>query len=682
MAFPPINPAFPHLWHGGDYNPEQWLDTPGIIDEDMRLMGLAGINSASVGIFSWAALEPEEGVYEFRWLDDIMDRMASAGRHVVLATPSGGKPNWLALKYPEVRRVGENGLRDPQQTRHNHCLTSPVYREKVLAINTRLAERYKDHPALALWHLSNEYGGWCYCDLCFAAFRKWLKEQYETPDKMTSAFWARFWSHTFTSFEQVTCVDRSVHGLSLAWKRFMTDQLISFIQNESAPLRQFTPDVPITTNLMGTFPMYNYIKVAEHLDFVSNDMYPDWHGERSLWREAVAVAFLDDLYRSMKGGKPWILMESTPSSVNWRPISVLKRPGMHRLASLQAVAHGSDTVMYFQYRKSRGSSEKYHGAVVDHVGHEHTRVFREVSQVGADLAKLGDLCGASTDAEVALIYDWENEWAISEAQGPRNEAKNYEETVREHYLPLWKMNVPVDVIDSVQDFSKYKLLIAPMLMMLRPGVGERIEKFVASGGTFVATYLTGMVDENDLCFLGGFPGPLRKVLGIWAEETDVLRDEHSQTVTPVDGNPLNLPASTKARHLCDIVHLEGAEALASYSEQFYAGSPAFTRNVFGKGAAYYVASRNDEAFNAALIRSLVANLGIRRTVAAETPEGVHVQERATADTHYLFVMNFTETQQTVAVGADGYTDRLTGAAVSGGAVTLAPYGVAVLAKGL
>jgi len=231
MRLPSINPTFPHLLHGGDYNPEQWLEVPGILEEDLRLMKLAHINEATIGVFSWASLEPEEGKFTFDWLDRVMDSLAKNGQRVVLATPSGGKPNWMALKYESIRRCDERGQRDPQGGRHNHCMTSPVYREKVTIINTKLAERYKGHPALLMWHISNEYGGYCYCPLCFQAFHAWLEKRYETPEKMTLKFWAKFWSHTYTSFDQVTLIDPSVHGLGLAWRRFMTDQVISFIQN-------------------------------------------------------------------------------------------------------------------------------------------------------------------------------------------------------------------------------------------------------------------------------------------------------------------------------------------------------------------------------------------------------------------------------------------------------------------
>src|SRR5690606_12853126 len=247
------------------------------------------------------------------------------------------------------------------------------------------------------------------------------------------------------------------------------------------------------------------------------DSYPRWHGRKPDTRTAAATAFVHDLNRSLKQGKPFMLMESTPSMTNWQGVAKLKRPGMHLLSSLQAVAHGSDTVQYFQWRKGRGGSEKFHGAVVDHVGHERTRVFQDVAAVGAVLKGLDPVVGTTVEPEVALIFDWENRWALEDAQGPRQE-KKYEETCRRHYYPFWSQGIPVDVINADCDFSRYRLLIAPMLYMVRPGVAERISRFVADGGTFVATYWSGIVDEHDRCFLGGFPGPLRKVLGIWAEE--------------------------------------------------------------------------------------------------------------------------------------------------------------------
>ncbi|MCX7045681.1 MAG: beta-galactosidase [Candidatus Sumerlaeota bacterium] len=668
----------PFLLHGGDYNPEQWMDEPGIWDQDMRLMKLAHINSASIGIFSWVMLEPEEGRYEFDWLDDIFDRLSKNGQRVILATPSGAKPAWLSAKYPEIRRVQANGLRDPHIGRHNHCPTSPVYREKVRAINTRLAERYANHPALAMWHLSNEYGGYCYCDLCFAAFRQWLERRYGTLDALNRAWWTRFWSHVYTDWRQIECVDPSVHGMQLDWKRFMTDQCVDFMRGEIEPLRQANPNIPVTTNMMGTYEVLNYWKFVPHLDVLSWDSYPDWHSGDDV-ETACGVAFHHDIYRAMKQGRPFILMESTPSQTNWQPIGRPKRPGMHRLASLQAVAHGSDAVCYFQWRKSRGSSEKFHGAVVDHAGHEHTRVFQQVAALGAELEKLAPVAGSVAQAQVAVICDWECRWAIEQAQGPRNRDKDYIQTCISFYRPFWRRGVTVDVIDSECDFSSYKLLIAPMLYMLRPGVAERIAAFVEKNGVFAATYLTGIADEHDLCFLGGFPGPLRKVLGVWAEETDVLHERNEQAVIPVGDNPLGLIGAYEARHFCDIIHLEGASALAAYGNDFYAGQPALTLNRYGKGQAYYLASRNDARFLDDFAGALIRQAGVSQVLETELPQGVTAQRRSKGGREFIFLMNFGTKDRSIELGAVRYSDLASGQIVTGKLI-LAPFDVRVLER--
>jgi beta-galactosidase len=668
---------FKHLLHGGDYNPEQWRDYPGVWQEDLRLFNLAHINTATIGIFSWAELEPEEGRFEFGWLDEVIDGLTKNGQRFILATPSGAKPNWLALKYEEVRRCDEQGRREPQRDRHNHCWTSPVYREKVRIINTKLAERYGKHPGLLLWHISNELNGRCYCPLCFQAFRAWLQARYGTVEKMNAAFWSKFWSHTFRSFDEVTNIDATVHGLDLAWKRFTSDQIVSFVRAEIEPLRQFSPGVPVTTNMMYTYPGINSWELARVLDLVSWDNYPFWGNDVGDETHAQNVSFMHDIYRSFKDGQPFVMMETTPSQINWARASPLKRPGMHRLGCLHAVAHGADGVLYFQLRKSRGSCEKYHGAVIDHAGHEHTRVFREVAALGADLEKLAGVAGGRTRAEAAIMYDWENGWIIDQAQLMRNANKDYTPTCSDHYRPFWRRGVAVDVTDGTQDWSRYKLVVAPMLHMVRPGVAERITEFVRNGGVFVTTYLSGWVNEEDLCFLGGFPGPLRKVLGIWVEETDALDDKQQRTIVPVAGNPLGLPGQSLARHFCDLVHLEGAEALATYGDDFYAGTPAVTVNRFGKGRAYYVASRNDDAFLDAMFGTLIRDVKPARALEADLPPGVTAQHREQSGRRYVFLMNFQAGPQQVQLGSAVYQDALTGQAVQG-QVVIPGRGVVVL----
>ena len=655
MRHPPIIKNVPHFLHGGDYNPDQWIrwkDT--IWKEDMRLAKLAGINTLSVGIFAWAALEPEEGKYSFGWLDEVMDMMADNNITAVLATPSGARPAWMSQKYPEVLRVTRDRRRILHGERHNHCLTSPLYREKTTAINTALAERYKNHPALGVWHVSNEYGGECHCPLCQERFRDYLKNRYGTLDALNVAWWSGFWAKTFTDWSQIESPsplgETCIHGLNLDWMRFTTEQFVDFYLCETKPLKAITPGTPCTTNFMGTYHGFDGFRMAQALDVVCWDSYPQWAGTERDIKIAVETAFIHDLNRSMKG-KPFMLMESSPSATNWRQVAKLHRPNVHMLQSMQAVAHGADTVQYFQFRKGRGSSEKFHGAVVDHEGSENTRVFRDVAEVGKRLAGMDAILGTATPAETAIVYDWHNRWALDDARGFLQHKTAYNDTAVNHYAAFWRQGVPVDVIDSSLivkpgNLDKYRLLSAPMLYMLRPGVAEAVNAFVQRGGVFVATYITGYVDESDLCFTGGFPGPLRKTLGIWCEEVDALY--------PEDRNSLNWNGrSYEAFDLCELIHAEGAQVLGTYGCDFYAGQPALTVNSAGKGKAYFIAARTGADFLDDFYRLLVNETGIRRVLQAELPRGVSAQIRSDGKTDYIFLLNFNPSPVQVDCGAQG-----------------------------
>jgi beta-galactosidase len=663
------------MLHGGDYNPDQWIRTPSIWDDDMRLMQKARCNAVSMGIFSWTTLEPAEGRFEFGWLDTIMDKLAKNNAVVVLATPSGAKPAWMSRAYPEIRRVNADGTRQPHQARHNHCRTSPVYREKCQIINRKLAERYKDHPALLVWHVSNEYnGGDCHCALCYGAFHNWLRKRYENSiDRLNHAYWADFWSHTYPDFDYVIPIDNSVHGLMLDWERFKTHQTIDFFKAEAAPLREVTPNIPITTNFMPGSDTLDYGAFARELDVISWDSYPDWHEHADELDEAVYTALQHDLCRAMKGGKPFMLMESVPSIPTRGRVKKRKEPGMNLLSSLQAVAHGSDTVMYFQWRKSRGSIEKFHGAVVDHEGTENTREFRETAEVGTALAKLDAVVGTTVQADVAVIQDWENEWAIREgARIYLGDNTKYRQECTAHYRPFWDAGVPVAVIDQTGDLSKYKLVVLPMAYMLRPGFADRLRQYVEQGGTAVMTYWSAVVNESDLCYLGGVPGDgLRNVFGVWEEE--------SQSYYPHEFVGITMGGKLyKAVDTCSVIHAEGAKVLATFTDQYFAGSPAVTVNWFGKGHAYYIAARTTGSFLSDLYGKLIADLGLQRALNVPLPAGVTAQLRTDGATRYVFLMNFNRHE--VCVPLDGaYRDILANTTVSN-EVKLERFGLRVLSR--
>ena len=674
--FDPINKKFPHIIHGGDYNPDQWLEYPHILDEDIRLIKLANCNTMTIGIFSWSTLEPKEGEYDFSFLDERLEKFKENGIYAILATPSGARPAWMSKTHPEVLRVNKDRTKNLHGARHNHCFTSPYYRKKVREINTLLAQRYKDHPALLAWHVSNEYGGECHCDLCQNAFREWLKIKYNNDlDRLNHEYWTRFWSHTYTSWDQIESPspkgETCTHGLNLDWKRFVTYQTIDFMKNEIKPLKEITPDIPVTTNFMGTYPGLDYFKFKDIVDVVSWDNYPTWHEPAGDVVVASRTAFLHDLNRSIKGGKPFMLMESTPSCVNWAKINKLKRPNMHALSSIQAIAHGSDTVQYFQWRKGRGSSEKFHGAVVDHCGHENTRVFREVAKLGADLKSLSDIVGTYTPSQVAVIYDWENRWAIDDLQGLQNEDKAYQKTCEQHYFPFWKKGINIDVIDSDCDFSKYKLIIAPMLYMIKPGVIEKIKSFVSEGGVIVFTYVSGWVNENDLCYLGGFPaGELKDVFGIWSEEIDTLYKNEKNFI-------LYKNKIYDAIDYCEIVHATTAKILATYQEDFYKDMPALTCNDYGKGKAYYIAFRDTGKFTEDFYAELIEELNLERVLDTELPSTVTAHSREDDDYRYIFIENYGKDKVKVSLSAGDYYNIITKETISNH-IVLEPYGYVIM----
>jgi beta-galactosidase len=644
------------------------------------MMPLAGYNIVSIGIFSWTHLEPEEGRYTFNWLDDIMDRVANAGMKAALATPSGAKPAWMSERYPEIRRVTIEGVREPHKVRHNHCPTSPVYREKIAAINERLAERYAKHPALGMWHVSNEYGGECHCPLCYGVFQAWIKRKYKSLDALNDAWWTSFWSHTFTDWGQVRPVDPSVDGMALDWKRFVTHQTADFMRHEIAAVRKFAPDIPVTTNMMGTYSGLDYSVLADHVDFIANDSYPVYIDQDDMWKTACDTSFMHDIERGLRHGQPFLQMECSPSVTNWAQYAKLKRPGVHRAEALQAVSHGAEGVMYFQWRKGRGGHEKNHGAVVDHVGHEKTRVFRDVAEVGSILGKLQAVRGTVVESRVALIYDMNARWALDLTAGPgRQTYRGFIPTCMAHYRAFWKRGINVDVIRLDEDLSRYRVVVAPMLYLVDEEAAARLRAFVEGGGTLVMTYLSAVVDDSNRCHTGGRPGAgLRGLFGIWVEDIDHLMEQDAQGVKACAGNRLGLKGSFKANTFCEIIHAERAEVVAAYTGQFYEGTPAVTARRVGKGVACYIGARTDDDFLDSFYGAVIAESGVGAQARRKIPEGVAVRTRTDGQHTWTFVINFRRTPQTVVLAGGRRRDVLTGKAV-GDTIRLPGYGSAVLA---
>lgn len=668
-------PKIPVLLHGGDYNPDQWLDRPDILEEDIKMMKKAGVNTATVGVFSWSALEPQEGNFQFGWLHDIMDKLYENGIYTVLATPTGARPAWMDEKYPSVLRVEKDGRRNHHSGRHNHCMSSLEYRALVEKMDTKLAQEFGSHPGLILWHISNELGGECYCDSCKKRFQEYLREKYHNNiEELNKQWWTSFWSRRFDSFEQIEPPydngEHSILGLNLDWKRFNSWNMKDYLAFERRILKKYTPQVPATANFMKLFEQLDYVDLAKEIDIISWDGYPSWNNDYETPADTAAeLSFDHAVMRSLKKDKPFMLMESTPSLVNWHSVNKLKRPGILRASSIQTIGCGSDTVQYFQWRKGRGAAEQFHGAVVDHLGRDDTRVFKEVSEVGELLKKLAPVTGSRVASKAAVLFDWSNRWAIKDMQGMAHDTKNYEKEVRKFYNIHLKKGINADIVFPLEDLSSYSLVVLPMYYAVSKEAGAWLKEYVKNGGTVVATYLTAYVNENTLAYLGGFPGAgLGEVFGLYAEELDTLYPTDSNAVLMKDGN------KAIVKDYCELIKLTGAEVLGTYESDFYAGMPAVTVHSYGNGKAYYIGTRMEEEDLIKFFTQIWSECGIKEK---ELPEGVEYLTRTAEDgSTFDFYVNYDAMPVTVQLSKDG-TNLLNGEAVSG-KVEILPFNAVVV----
>ena len=652
--FAPLSKDFPHFLIGGDYCPEQWVTEDGILDRDMELMKDANCNEMTMGIFAWDTIEPEEGVFDFSLLDERMDTIYQNGGRVILATPTAAHPRWMNQKYPEIMLMTSTGDRRYFGTRVLQCLRSPIFKEKARIINEKLAERYGNHPALIGWHLNNEYRAHdCFCPQCQKEFREWVRKKYNNDlDKLNHEWWTPFWSHRYQSFDQVEppnpqIGETSILGLSLDWRRFVSDSVVDFVKMEADCIRKYS-DRPITTNCMGLFDRYDHYKMAKHLDFYSNDTYPSWFSTSSIDEKCFHIARGASLCRNMFGGRPYILMESAPGINVWgQSFRPNKSTEQQLFEAMLFVATGSDSVMYFQWRKGRGGGEKYHGAIVDHLGTSEHRVFQAVKQVGEMLKKMDGVIGTGIDAKIAITHDYETRWALSgaikefEKLGGRS-SNGYMKTIDAIFGACWKNNLPADIIAYENDFSKYKVVFMPSPYIMTEELAEKIKAYVRQGGTVVSFHMTAMVNENDLTYIGGMPGcGLRELFGLRVDETSDYSTPDCGIVNTVCYNGNSYPVKANA----DITTLEGAESIGTYEGDFFCGASAVSKNRFGKGTAYHIAFCPDDTFADAFLCDLCKELSIKAPEAITGDENVRVVCREGDGEKYYFVLNCSNEEQ-------------------------------------
>ncbi|MEU1340809.1 beta-galactosidase [Streptomyces sp. NPDC005827] len=657
--------SVPGIAYGGDYNPEQWPEE--VWEEDVRLMREAGVNMVSVGIFSWALMEPSEGVYDFSRMDRILGLLHENGIAADLATPTAAPPAWFFRAHPEALPVDHDGRTLSYGSRQTFCPSSPAYREAALRIAGAIAERYASHPAVTMWHVHNEYGchnAACYCDTSAESFRRWLRARYgDDLAALNHAWGTTFWSQWYYDWDEILppratgAVPNPTHQLD--WRRFCSDELLSLYKAERDVLREAAPAIPATTNfmVMYNFDALDYWRWAPELDVVANDHYLMSADPES----QIDIALSGDLMRSLAGG-PWLLMEHSTGAVNWQPVNRAKTAGELRRNALAHVAHGADGIAYFQWRAAKAGAEQWHSAMLPHAGTD-SQIWRDVVRLGADLRALAEVRGSTGTAEVAVVWDWDARWAVELPSQPSGELR-YLDVVRAWYEPLWRAGVAVDFVRPDADLSAYKAVLAPSLYLVDDTGAANLASFAEAGGSLAIGFHSGAVDENCHVRLGGYPGAFRELLGVSTDELFPLLPEER---VALDGGGTGSLWTERVR-------LAGAAAVASYADGPLAGVPAVTRRGVGAGSAWYVATLPDADTLVGLLDRIRAEAGVAAGRVA--PAGVEVVVRRGADADYVFVIDHTGEGAEVPV-SDGAVELLSGKAVEG-AVVVAPGDIAVV----
>jgi beta-galactosidase len=647
-------PRLDGLAYGGDYNPEQWPEE--VWEQDVALMRQAGVTLVSVGIFSWGMLEPQPGEFEFGWLDKVLGLLHDGGIAVDLGTPTAAPPPWFLRLHPEARPVTRDGLLLGGGSRQTYCPSSPAYASAAAGITRQLAERYGSHPAVVLWHVNNEYGaplGECYCETSAAAFRDWLRERYGDLDTLNDHWGAAFWSQRHGQWDEIDVPRTSATVVNpaqrLDFARFSSDALLACFRRERDILHELSPGIPVTTNFMATnCKSVDYWRWAPEFDVISNSNY--------LTAEAtdgyLGLAMSADMTRSLAGGGPWLLLEHSTSAVSWQPRNIAKRPGEMRRNSLAHLARGADGIMFFQWRASRFGAEKHHSAMLPQGG-TGTRVWREVVELGAELASLADLRGTVVEPDLALLWDWESWWAHELEWHPSVDL-GYLERVRAWHEACFRAGLTADFAHPESDLSRYRLVIVPSLYLTTERAAANLRRYVEGGGTLVVSCFSGIVDDRDRVHPGPYPGALRDVLGLTVEEWLPLRAAERVTITweETDGPAVGKPGAADV--WTEEVVLAGAKPVAWYADGPAAGGPAVTRHDLGDGRAWYVSARTDTATTAAVLAAACESAALtppaRPAVPGGWPRHLELVRRTDGKRRFITLVNHGESAATVFVG--------------------------------
>jgi beta-galactosidase len=647
---------------GVDYYPEHWPEERWPIDAG--LMKAAGFNVVRLAEFAWSRLEPEDGRFDFDWLDRAIEVLAAHGMRIILGTPTASAPPWLLQHNPDIFRVLETGLRQTYGNRRNYCPNHPTYHEYTRRITTRMAEHYCNNPHVIGWQTDNEYaqGDRCCCEVCRQAFGEWLRERYGTLDELNRQWGTVFWSHEYNDWSEIPAPLKTGMspnpGLGLDYYRFSSDSYVRYQKLVVDILREQCPNHFLTHNFMGFgFGQLNYFDLAQDLDLVAYDIYP-----RMQWNMAVDVnpgsnGLGHDTMRGLKRKNHWV-MEQQSGSGGWEIVSMAPRPGEIRLWAYQAIAHGADGVIFFRWRTALFGTEEYWHGILDHHGTPGRR-YEEVKRMGQELAQAGEqIVGSEIKAPVAFLNDYDARWAFQIQ--PNNPQFDYPRHFQQLYDAFHRRSINIDVIAALDDLSQYRVVVAPALHVLTEAMAENLKRYVEGGGILLLTARSGVKNLANDVIAKPLPGLLSEIAGVLVEEYDSFAEGMR--------NPLEFcqpgfeDVQVGATIWADVLRPTTADPLARYTQDYYAGRAAITVNRFGEGRVVYVGTLGEAALFDELARWTLMEAGVKPLLAV--PDGVEVTARWQDGTRMLFVLNHTKTTQLVALDRT-YRNLLDGAVLWG-----------------
>lgn len=640
--------------YGAEYYPEQWSEE--IIYQDIEMMNRAGINTVTLNVFNWSNLEPEEGKFNFKNLDNVISLLEENSIYINFATPTASQPVWAFEKYPDILPEDINGNKYAHGSRTSFCPNNNNYKRLVKNLVTALVNRYYSKKSIIMWHINNEYSCHlqaCYCDQCRLEFQNWLKEKYQSIDNLNKIWNSNFWSLKYFEWKDIPVPKKTVavHNpiVELEYQRFMDDSFLNLYRLERDIIKDKVSGVPVTTNFVGQNKALDFYKWGAEVEFLAWDSYPDPVPESN----KMYAPIIHDIMRCSGKGNSFAVMEAAVNQVNWKDINMNKRPGQIRFEAFESIAHGADAYMFFQWRQPFAGPEKFHSAVLNHSGRTDTRVFKEVENLGVEVKKLNPLLNTTFHAEVAFIFDFDSWRSLDYHFQPSNRV-NYLDEFSKYYKIFFELNIPVDVISQYSDLTGYKVVVAPILYITQHNFSENIEKFVRNGGMFLTTYFSGISNENDVVYPGVYPGPLKKVLGLEVTEFEPQPENIDITISFKGENKI-----FNADLWCDTIKVDTAEVKAVFNEDYYEDMPAVTINKYEKGRAVYIGTSPDDIFLSKFLQKEIKKSGVEPFL--DLSEGIKVYKRSKiTGKEYIIILNYNEKTTKINFGYQKYREIITG----------------------